>query len=265
MITLSELVEGFPVILSLVVIEGLLSVDNALAIAAMASELPQKQRRVALRLGIIGAYGFRALALAFVGWIISNPWVKIIGAAYLIYLMCAHLTKEDRRKSELGPPKKAGLWMTVFSIELMDLSLSVDNVVAAVALSSKLWLVCTGVFIGILALRFLAGACIGLIGRFPVLSSTAFLLVGYVGVLLLVQMGTGQEIGSLGKFAGIVAIIFATIFYERTPWLQRLFAPVVKAALVPMRIISQVVERVFWPLRCLFSFLRRSGESIASR
>ena len=90
-------------------------------------------------------------------------------------------------------------------------------------------------------------------------------MVGYVGALLLVQMGTGHEIGSLGKFAGIVAIIFATIFYERTPWLQRLFAPVVKAALVPMRIISQVVERVFWPLRCLFSFLRRSGESIASR
>jgi len=258
MITLSELVEGVPIILSLVVIEGLLSVDNALAIAAMASELPEKQRRLALRLGIIGAYAFRALALAFVGWIISNPWVKIIGAAYLIYLMCAHLTKNEKGKAQIGPQKKAGLWMTVFSIELMDLSLSVDNVVAAVALSSKLWLVCTGVFIGILALRFLAGACIGLMKKYPVLSSTAFLLVGYVGLLLLFEMALGHEVGPLGKFAGISAIVFATILYERSPRLQRLFAPTVKAALVPMRLISQVVEGVFWPLRCLFSFLRRS-------
>ena len=108
MITFSELIEGVPIILSLVVIEGLLSVDNALAIAAMASELPEKQKRLALRLGILGAYGFRALALAFVGWIINNPWVKILGAAYLIYLMCAHLTKEDRKKATLEPRKRPG-------------------------------------------------------------------------------------------------------------------------------------------------------------
>ena len=257
MITLSELIEGLPVILSLVIIEGLLSVDNALAIAAMASELPEKQKRLALRLGILGAYGFRALALAFVGWIINNPWVKIIGAAYLIYLMCAHLTKEDRKTVTLKLRKKARLWMTVFSIELMDLSLSVDNVVAAVALSSKLWLVCTGVFIGILALRLLAGACMGLMEKYPILSSTAFLLVGYVGALLLFEMAVGYEISSLEKFTGIAAIILATILYERSPYLQRLLAPMVRMARIPMRLISQAVEGLFWPLRALFSLVRR--------
>ena len=258
MITFPELIEGLPIILSLVVIEGLLSVDNALAIAAMASELPEKQKRLALRLGIIGAYAFRALALVFVGWIINNPWVKIIGAAYLIYLMCAHLTKAERAKAESQPRKKAGLWMTVLSIELMDLSLSVDNVVAAVALSDKLWLVCTGVFIGILALRLLAGACIGLMEKYPILASTAFLLVGYVGMLLLFQMATGHEFGSLGKFAGIVAIVLATILYERNPGMQRLLAPGIRAARIPMRLISRGVEGIFRPLRILFSLVRRS-------
>ncbi|MEI6561870.1 MAG: DUF475 domain-containing protein [Verrucomicrobiota bacterium] len=258
MITFSELIEGLPIILSLVVIEGLLSVDNALAIAAMASELPEKQKRLALRLGVIGAYGFRALALAFVGWIINNPWVKILGAAYLIYLMCAHLTNEDRKKATLEPRKKAGLWMTVFSIELMDLSLSVDNVVAAVALSNKLWLVCTGVFIGILALRLLAGACMGFMEKFPILSSTAFLLVGYVGALLLFEMASGREISSLEKFVGIGAIVLVTLFYERSPRLQKLFAPVVRMARVPMRLISQTVEGLFWPLRALFALVRRA-------
>lgn len=258
MITLPEFIEGIPIILSLVVIEGLLSVDNALAIAAMASKLPENQRRLALRLGIIGAYAFRALALAFVGWIIANPWVKIIGAAYLIYLMCAHLTKDEREKAAPEPQKRAGLWATVFSIELMDLSLSVDNVVAAVALSPKLWLVCTGVFIGILALRLLAGICIGLMERHPILASTAFLLVGYVGALLLFQMATHHELGPLVKFAGICAITFATIVYEKTPWLRKFLGPVANAALIPMRWVAQAVEGIFWPLRCLFAFLRRS-------
>lgn len=255
MITLPELLEALPIILSLIIIEGLLSVDNALAIAAMASELPAKQKKLALKLGILGAYGFRALALVFVSWIIANPWIKTLGAAYLIYLMCAHLTHEENSKAESGKVKKAGLWMTVFSIELMDLSLSVDNVVAAVALSSKLWVVCTGVFIGILALRFLAGACIGLIEKYPILASTAFLLVGYVGMLLLVEIYAGIEIGSGVKFAGITLIVIATVLYGRSPGLQRSLGPLVRAVQVPMRLFAAGVEGVFWPLRRLFRFL----------
>jgi len=222
----------------------------------MASELPEKQQRLALRLGILGAYLFRFVALLLVEWIIDNPWIKGIGAAYLIYLMCAHLTGKDRRKAQGLHPKKAGLWMTVFSIELMDLSLSVDNVVAAVALSSKLWIVCTGVFIGILALRLLAGICIKLMERYRILASTAFLLVGYVGALLLAEMIFGQEFGSLVKFAGIVTIVAITLVYERSARLQKLCGPVLKVARVPMRLFSTAVESVFWPLRVLFTFLR---------
>src|SRR4051812_11318192 len=79
------------IILSLIIIESLLSVDNALAIASLASHLPEHQRALALRLGIIGAYAFRGLALLAASWIIDNNWVKLIGAAYLIYLMCMHL------------------------------------------------------------------------------------------------------------------------------------------------------------------------------
>jgi len=264
MITSTEFLEGVPVILSLIVIEGLLSVDNALAIAAMAAKLPEHQKRLALRLGIIGAYGFRALALVFVAWIIANPWIKAFGAAYLIYLMCAHLTREETPENPLKPPKKAGLWMTVLSIELMDLSLSLDNVVAAVALSSQLWVVCTGVFIGILALRFLAGACIGLMEKFPILASTAFLLVGYVGSLLLFEIFTDHKIGSVVKFAGITLIVLATILYERSPRLIRWLAPVARVVKIPMRLFSAAVEAVFWPLRALFSLLRLRHD-VASR
>ncbi len=176
MLSAPEIVEAIPIIVSLIIIEGLLSVDNALAIAAMASHLPGRQKYLALRWGIIGAYAFRALALAFAAFIIDNPWLKIVGAAYLVHLMASFFAERaksayaeggDDASTIAGKMAGKGFWATVASIELMDLSLSVDNVVAAVAMSPKLWVVCTGVFMGILALRFVAGYCIKLIGRFP--------------------------------------------------------------------------------------------------
>lgn len=59
--TSAALIEALPVIVSLIIIEGLLSVDNALAIAAMANHLPGRQKYLALKFGIIGAYFFRGL------------------------------------------------------------------------------------------------------------------------------------------------------------------------------------------------------------
>lgn len=250
-----EIVQAIPIIISLILIEGLLSVDNALAIAAMASHLPEKQRKLALRLGIIGAYAFRGISLALVAWIQSNLWIKYFGAGYLIYLMCAHLTEGEHHEEEHKRRPK-GLWMTVMSIELMDLSLSIDNVIAAVALSDKLWVIITGVFIGILALRLLAGYAIGLIARFPVLAKTAFLLVGYVGCLLIFEMTTHIHLGPFGKFAGICLILAATIAYGQSELLQHLFAPVIRVALVPMRWVAHTVGLVVWPISFVAAKLR---------
>ncbi|HEY5892486.1 MAG TPA: hypothetical protein VIT91_04575 [Chthoniobacterales bacterium] len=252
----AELIEAIPIILSLILIEGLLSVDNALAIAAMASHLPEKQQKLALRLGIVGAYTFRGLCLVFVAWIQHNLWIKYFGAGYLIYLMCSHLTQSGHHEEGHKSMKGKGLWMTVCSIELMDLSLSIDNVIAAVALSNKLWVIITGVFLGILTLRLLAGYAIGLIKKFPVLGSTAFLLVGYVGFLLLFELITHIHLGAFGKFAGILAITFATIWYSKSAVLQKMFGPFVRATLVPMRWFSQSVGLLTWPITFLISKMR---------
>lgn len=81
--TAAEWITAIPVIISLIIIEGLLSVDNALAIAAMAKHLPGRQKYLALKYGIIGAYVFRGLCMWWAAWIIANPWLKIIGAGGL--------------------------------------------------------------------------------------------------------------------------------------------------------------------------------------
>ena len=250
----AELVSAIPVIISLIIIEGLLSVDNALAIAAMASHLPGKQKYLALKFGIIGAYLFRGLCLAFAAWIIENPWLKIGGAAYLIYLMCEHFTGGGDEDNDGVPdaPNQRGFIATIVAIEVMDLSLSVDNVVAAVAMSPKLWVVCVGVFIGILALRFVAGACIKLIEKFPILEETAFLLIGYVGFVLVYELLSDPHSGlqilpgpvhvSAGqKFIGIVIIVALSILYSRVPALQKALDPLFKLLNGPMKVIAMIV------------------------
>lgn len=219
------------VIFNLILIEGLLSVDNALGIAAMASHLPEHQQKPALRWGLIGAYCFRGMALALVAWLMHNAWVKWFGALYLIYLASEHLqlhAAEEAHGEGGAKLKGKSFLLTILSIELMDLSLSLDNVVAAVGMVNgvseipealHLWVVCLGVFIGIAALRLVAGWCIGIIKHHPILNYTAFLLVGFVGLALCAEMaaaeaGVAWHMGIILKFSAICAIVMASLCYE---------------------------------------------------
>ena len=270
--TSAALIEALPVIVSLIIIEGLLSVDNALAIAAMANHLPGRQKYLALKFGIIGAYFFRGLCLAFAAWIIENPWLKICGAAYLVYLMCDHFHgSEDTKTADPSKMAQRGFFGTIAAIEIMDLSLSVDNVVAAVAMSPKLWVVCTGVFIGILALRFVAGACIRLIEKFPILEHTAFILVGYVGFILVYELLSDPHSGiqilpgpvhvtTWQKFIGIVFIIGISISYMRSALARDAMRPLLRLLRIPMNalaaLVGIVLKILFFPFRSLARLMR---------
>ena len=256
-----EVLEAIPILLSLILINVLLSVDNSLAIAAMASRLPEHQRASALNWGLAGAYGFRCLCLFFTAIILGNDWVKLVGAAYLLYLMCKELTAEEDAEMEAAADGGADLASAVRAhptrsfasvvsgILLLDASLSVDNVVAAVAMTPKLWAVYVGVGISILALRFVAGYCIKLIERFPILESTAFLLVGLVGVVLLVEMQLKIDFGAVAKFIAIIAIVAASLAYDQIPSVHAVFRPLVRVSHLLMRLVARSVDALFWPLK----------------
>ncbi len=235
------------IIVGLVLIEGLLSVDNALGIAAMAARLPKSQQKSALRWGLVGAYVFRGIALALVAWLMHNEWVKWFGALYLVYLACDHLQlhpKQEHKASSVETAARVSgksFLATIAGIELMDLSLSLDNVVAAVGMVDNvreipqdlhIVVVCIGVFIGIAALRMVAGWCIGVIEKHPILGYTAFLLVGFVGLALCVEMGlelfgVHWHMGIDLKFCGIVVIVCLSLLYERYTGFRRSFYPFV--------------------------------------
>src|SRR6476659_3792353 len=76
-----------PIIGMLIIIESLLSVDNAAVLATMVMDLPKEQRNKALKYGIIGAYVFRGLCLLFAAWLVTIWWLKPLGGLYLLYLV----------------------------------------------------------------------------------------------------------------------------------------------------------------------------------
>jgi YkoY family integral membrane protein len=159
---------------NLILIESILSVDNAAALATMVMNLDETNRRKALRYGIWGAYIFRGLAMIFASVLISLWGLKLLGGAYLVYLFVKWQLDQGSKQQEGDETleievntsnskfynffeKSIGsFWATVAAVEIMDMSFSIDNVFAAVAFSKNIILVCTGVFIGILAMRFVA-------------------------------------------------------------------------------------------------------------
>ncbi len=193
----SEWEHSLVIILNLILIESLLSVDNAAVIATMVLDLPPEKRKLALRYGIIGAYFFRGICLVFASRLIKIWWLKTIGGLYLIYLAVDYFrkkatpqTSDDKlNKTQTWYYKlKIGLvgsfWATVIAVEAVDLAFSIDNVFAAVAFTDNIYLVCTGVFIGILAMRFIAQWFVFLLERYPFLETSAFVVIGILGVKL---------------------------------------------------------------------------------
>ena len=206
-----------PTLLTLVTVaflDSILSVDNALVLAVLVEHLPPGQRGRALKYGILGAYLMRGLSLFFVSYAIGFWPIRLIGGLYLIYLGGKHLWPGDSGE-ESGQRRQAGpgFWMTVLQVEIMDLMFSLDNILATVALSRETWVVITGVFISILAIRFVAGIFLNLLERFPILRLTAYIIVMFIGVKLLLGLA-GWEIPELATFGIIVAIVAGSLLWE---------------------------------------------------
>lgn len=179
----------------------MLSVDNAAVLATMVMDLEPKQRNKALRYGIWGAYIFRGLAMIFAAFLITIWWLKPLGGLYLLYLVYDWYNGKQTESKEDDFVDKQGNWLyritvgslgnfwaTVALVELMDMAFSIDNVFAAVAFSPNIILVCAGVFVGILAMRFVAQGFVKLMEKYTFLETSAFVVIGILGIKLVLSL-----------------------------------------------------------------------------
>ena len=161
-----------------------------------------------------------------------------------------------------------GLRVVLLQIGLMDLSLSIDNVIAAVGLAPKnpsgdpvMWPIYTGVLIAILALQQIAPHAMNLLKKYPILEPTAFVLIGYVGMMLISEeayhliTGAPIHLPAYFKFVGILIIIWVALFYEADGAVRRIVKPIVKLSVPVMRAITRVVGIILWPLEQLLAMI----------
>ena len=188
-------------ILNITMLEILLSIDNAAVLATMVMDLPTEKRNKALKYGIIGAYVFRGLALIFAGLLTQIWWLKPIGGIYLMWMAWSYFKgmstegKEDDvidKNSNWLYKMTVGylgiFWSTVIMVEIMDMAFSIDNIFAVVAFSKNMVLICFGVFVGILAMRFVAQKFVLLMEKYKFLETCAFVVIGILGIKLFASL-----------------------------------------------------------------------------
>lgn len=181
------------IILSLVMIECLLSVDNAVVLAAQTRVLPTlKEQEESLFYGIWGSYIFRFLIIG-IGTYLINFWeIKVIGAAYLVYLVYRFfhnkffgkrpMHKVRNRATSLTGRKR--FWSVVAQIEFMDIIFSVDSVLASLAISPNPVIVLIGGLIGIACMRGVAEIIMRLMRKIPELEPMAYVLIFIIAIKL---------------------------------------------------------------------------------
>lgn len=236
-----------PIIVSLFIIEVLLSVDNALVNATLAESLPEAKRKKALRIGITLGALFRIVALLLASYIIQNPWLKVLGGLYLVYLAIAHIGKVVTEEGKMLTPKTTYRGI-ILQIALADIVFSLDNVISAVSFSSNMYIVMLGVGIGVMSMLFITPILSRLIHKYKGMPTAAYTIVGIVGVTLLLETLTAMHISEFSKFMMVLAVSLFTIWYEHSRTLRTVSDPVLKALQYIIAIpvdIAYAIKNVF--------------------
>jgi tellurite resistance protein TerC len=276
------------IVIQLIFLEGILSIDNAAVLGALVSPLPDdrpvvwgkvfqklgdllhpvlgNQRTAALRAGLLGAYLGRGLMLFLAALIIQNPWLKLLGAAYLVRLAFNNLSSAEECETDAHahPIEGKAFWMIVLTVELTDLVFSLDNVVAAVALSSRFWVVMTGVAIGILFMRFAAGLFSYAVERHPVLKYAAYILVFNIGIELIIEELNIYQFSDWTRFGISVGTLLLVLAYERFKFLQQ-FRPVLMWISQGFGNLNEVIDWALEPVAGLFKLIWTPFKQLTSR
>jgi len=276
------------IIIQLIFLEGILSLDNAAVLGALVSPLPDdkpvawggvlrklgdllhpilgNQRTAALRAGLLGAYLGRGLMLFLATLIIQNPWLKLLGAAYLVRLAFNNLSTAEVQETDSHAHTIEGktFWMIVLTVELTDLVFSLDNVVASVALSHRFWVVFTGVAIGILFMRFAAGLFSYAVLRHPVLKYAAYILVFNIGIELIIEELNIYQFSDWTRFGISVITLLLALAYERFKFLQQ-FRPVLIWLSQGFGNMNELIDWALVPVFGLFRLIWQPIQRMASR
>jgi YjbE family integral membrane protein len=173
--------------LEIVVINILLSGDNAVVIALACRNLPPRQRRWGVIWGAVGAIVLRIILTFFAVSLLQLSWLKLIGGVLLVWIGIKLIAEED---GEGGHDVRASdrLLSAIRTVVIADLVMSIDNVLGvAAAARGNLLLLIFGLVVSVPLVIGGAQIIMRLIERFPILIVAGGGLLGFVAGELIVD------------------------------------------------------------------------------
>jgi len=162
----------------IIMINIVLSGDNAVVIALACRALPPSQQKKAILFGSVGAIGLRIILTFFAVMLLGLPYLKLIGAALLLWIGVG-LLKGDDDDGELEG--HSNLMAAIKTIIIADLVMSLDNVIGvAAAAKANVPLLIIGLVISIPLIIYGSTLILKLMGRFPVIITIGAGLLGWV-------------------------------------------------------------------------------------
>ena len=166
--------------LEIIIINILLSGDNAVVIALACRNLPPRQRRVGIFWGVIGAVVLRIILTFFAVSLLRLPYLQLVGAALLLYIGI-QLIAEEEEDGEQEVKAHDRLLGAVRTVIVADLVMSLDNVIGvAGAAKGSLALLIFGLVVSIPLVVVGSQLIMKLIERFPILVIAGGGLLGYI-------------------------------------------------------------------------------------
>ena len=157
----------------------LLSGDNAVVIALASRALPAHQRRAAVLGGSLGAIALRVFFCLIVVWLLSIPYLKLIGGVLLLWIGVKLMVPEEEGGD--GIVAKSTLWAAMQTIIVADAVMSLDNVVAiAAAAKGSNLLIVLGLLISVPMIVFGSTLVLKVLLRYPLLVTAGAGLLGWI-------------------------------------------------------------------------------------
>ncbi|MFZ2524104.1 MAG: TerC family protein [Candidatus Ferrigenium altingense] len=174
-------------VFKIIMIDLLLSGDNAVVIALACRNLPEAQRRKGILFGVGGAIGLRIVLTFFAVSLLALPYLKLVGAMLLLWIgIKLILPEEEHDASSIKADTR--LFGAIKTIIIADFVMSLDNVLGvAAAAKGNVSLLVFGLLISIPLIAWSSQLVLKLIDRFPFIIYAGGALLGYVAGEMLVS------------------------------------------------------------------------------
>lgn len=199
-------------LLKILLVNIILSGDNAVVIAMASRKLPDHVKRKAVIWGTFGAIAFRILFVFLVLYLLKLPWIHLIGGLLLLFVAYKLLVdKPDEHQIKVGSSLQEAITIIIFA----DILMSLDNVLAIVAISNgQFLLIMIGIMISIPIILMASGLIMKAMEQYPsiVYGGTA-LLAWTAGEMIMKEERVTLllDILSFPKSIFLLALIFLVL------------------------------------------------------